>query len=357
MNINVERDMTEQQVGPRVLVVEDDPMQAMKVEALLQAVGCTVRIAANGREALTAMGEECPDIVVSDILMPEMDGYEMCKRIRSRDELKRVGVILLTCLSEPQDVIRGLEAGADNFLAKPYESSGLIRMVTEMHEGRTAREKEGTKVHFRGKSYVVNSTRGQILNFFLTLYEDTLWKNEELARTQQELQYVNENLARLVHERTADLSREVESRKNAEEESRERAQLLDKAQDAILVLDLDGIIRYSNRSARNLYGWSEPEMLGRHASLLLYDDKRPFPMESMAAVQEKGEWVGELRQVTMGGHEVLVMSSWTLVRDDKLRPRSILCINTNLTNRKKPELQLPRAHPPRGQASRKVDDR
>ncbi len=335
--------MTEQQINPHILVVEDDPIQAMKLEALLQSVGCAVRVATNGREALAMMAEARPDIVVSDILMPEMDGYEMCKQIRNSQELKQVAVILLTCLSEPQDVIRGLEAGADNFLAKPYESSGLVRMVKEMHEGRTAHGKDSTRVRFHGESYVVNSTRGQILNFFLTLYEDTLLKNEDLARAQKELQYVNENLARLVHERTADLSQEVESRKKAEEESRERAQLLDKAHDAILVVDLDGVIRYCNRSAKNLYGWSEPEMIGRQVSVLLHDDKRPFPVEAMTAVQEKGEWLEELRQVTMGGQEVTVMSSWTLVRDERQRPRAILCINTNLTDKKRLEAQFLRS--------------
>ena len=333
--------MTEMHMSARILVVEDDPMQAMKLEALLQSVGCAVQVATNGREALEMIREERPDVVVSDILMPEMDGYEMCKRIRSESELKGVGVVLLTSLSEPQDVIRGLEAGADNFLPKPYESTRLLHMVKEVLGGKSGQLKDGTKVQFHGQSYTVASTRGQILNFFLTLYEDTLRKNEELERAQKELQYVNENLARLVNERTADLSREVESRKKAVEESRERAQLLDKAQDAILVMDLDGVIRYSNRSAKNLYGWSEPEMRGRQISLLLYDDKRPSPAEPMEAVRKDGEWVGELRQVTMNGKEIMVMSSWTLVRDDQQRPRSILCINTNLTDKRDHRSKFP----------------
>jgi PAS domain S-box-containing protein len=337
-------EMGGQHSGPQVLVVEDDAMQAMKLEALLQASGCTVGIATNGREALTMMEEAHPDIVVSDIVMPEMDGYEMCKRIRANQDFKGVAVILLTCLSNPGDVIRGLEAGADNFLAKPYESATLIHMVMELHDGRKRRGDDGSRVRFLGKSYLVNSTRSQILNFFLTLYTDVLRKNEELARTQKELQYVNENLARLVHERTADLSKEVESRKRAEEESRERAQLLDKAQDAIFVMDLNGVIRYSNRSARELYGWSEPEMRGRDIAVLLAGNKRPFPVELMNTVREAGEWVGELRQLNARGKEVTVMSSWTLVRDDQQRPRSILCINTNLSNRK--TLEIP--HPRRG---------
>jgi len=348
--------MTELQIDARILVVEDDAVQAMKLEALLQSVGGSVRVAANGREALIMMEKERPDVVVSDILMPEMDGYEMCKHIRADQGLKGVGVILLTCLSEPQDVIRGLEAGADNFLPKPYESTRLLQMVKDVYHGRSGQGKGSARVHFHGKTYTVNSTPGQILNFFVTLYEDALRKNEELSRAQQELQYVNENLARLVNERTADLSQEVESRKKAVEESRERAQLLDKAQDAIFVMDLEGVIRYSNRSANELYGYSEPEMRGRHIAMLLCDDKRPFPAGLLQAVRHEGEWVGELRQITNRGKEVTVMSSWTLVRDDQQRPRSILCINTNLSGKATREVRHPHAMgdqaPPKGDERR-----
>lgn len=324
--------MGDQRKKLRVLVVEDDPLQAMKVEALLQLEGCDVRVAPNGRDALALLEEAPADIVVSDIMMPELDGYEMCKRIRSDERFEGVGVILLTCLTEPQDVMRGLEAGADNFLPKPYESTRLIQMVKDMADGQVVLEKGRARVRFQGKSYTVNSSRLQMLNFFLTLYEDILRKNEEIARTQKELQYVNENLARLVSERTADLSAEVESRKKAEETSRERAQLLDKAGDAIFVMDLEGIIRYANKSNKKLYGWSEPEMAGRTLSRLLFDAKRPFPALCMAAVQEKGEWIGTLHQVAKNGEAVTVMSSWTLVRDDQQRPRSILCINTRLAD-------------------------
>ena len=107
-----EGDYGDQRTSPRILIVEDDPLQAMKVEALLQSDGYDVCVASNGREALCKMGNSRPDIVVSDIVMPEMDGYEMCTRIRSNHEFNGVGVILLTCLSEPQDVIRGLTAGS-----------------------------------------------------------------------------------------------------------------------------------------------------------------------------------------------------------------------------------------------------
>lgn len=325
--------MADQHKKPSILVVEDDSLQAMKLEALLQSEGWEVRLASNGRDALAAMAQARPDVVVSDILMPEMDGYEMCKHIRSDEAFQGVGVILLTCLSEPQDVLRGLESGADNFLPKPYESARLIQMVKDMYEGRAVSGKDSTRVRFQGKSYVMNATRGQVLGFFMTLYEDVLRKSEELARAQKELQYVNENLARLVGERTADLTREVESRKKAEEQSRERAQLLDKAKDAILVMDLQGIIKYANRSMQSLFGWSETEMIGRDVSLLLYDQRRPFPTRSMSEVQEKGEWKGDLRQVAKNGKDVTVMSSWTLVRDDHQRPRSILCINTSATEK------------------------
>jgi two-component system, cell cycle sensor histidine kinase and response regulator CckA len=335
--------MREQEFAPHVVVAEDEPMQALKLEGLLQSIGCRVRIACNGREALAMLQEEPTDLLISDVMMPEIDGYELCRRIRASQTLKGLRVILLTSLSDPRDVIRGLEAGADNFLEKPYETSGLLQMVRDIIERKDAPEGDRAEVYFKGAAYVVHSTRNQIMNFFMTLYQDLVQKNEELARMQKELRYFNENLTHLVDQRTAALSQEVAFRKKAEDESRDRAQLLDKAQDAILVTELDGTILYFNPSARNLYRWPEAELIGKKIFSLLYDDKRPFPHEALAAVMSKGEWVGELHQVTMGETEVVVMSSWTLVRDNHERPRAILYINTDLTDRKKLEAQFLRA--------------
>lgn len=137
-------------------------------------------------------------------------------------------------------------------------------------------------------------------------------------------------------------SEDITERRLAEDKLREQATLLDKAQDAIIVRDLDHRIHYWNQSAERLYGWSAAEALGRSIKDLLYRDPTPF-LEATKAVLSKGEWVGEIHQWDKQGRALVVECRWTLVRDDQGNPRSILAINTDVTERKNLLQQLLRA--------------
>ncbi|MEN3939730.1 PAS domain S-box protein [Prosthecobacter sp. SYSU 5D2] len=135
---------------------------------------------------------------------------------------------------------------------------------------------------------------------------------------------------------------DLTSRKQAEEKLREQATLLDKAQDAILVRDLQHRILYWNRSAERLYGWTAEEVQGRSIHELLYTDTAPF-FAAVAVTLNEGEWTGVLNQVGKDGHTITVEGRWTLVRDEQGRPKSILSINTDITERKRLEQQFLRA--------------
>src|SRR5437764_14165455 len=99
-----------------VLIAEDSPTQAEHLRYLLEENGCKVTVARNGTEALAAAHERKPTLLISDILMPEMDGYALCKEIKAHETLRNIPVILLTSLSTSVDIITGLECGADNFI-------------------------------------------------------------------------------------------------------------------------------------------------------------------------------------------------------------------------------------------------
>ncbi len=135
---------------------------------------------------------------------------------------------------------------------------------------------------------------------------------------------------------------DITARKLAEAQLREQAALLDKAQDAILVRDLDHRITYWNSSAEQLYGWRACEAKGKSVRELLYADDTAF-REATQQVLETGEWIGELAQLTKHGQPLIVEGRWTLVHDDLGNPRAILAINTNITERKKLEAQFLRA--------------
>ncbi len=124
--------------------------------------------------------------------------------------------------------------------------------------------------------------------------------------------------------------------------TREQAALLDKAQDAILVRDLEHRITYWNKSAERLYGWTAAEALGKNVRTLLYFEPGPFD-QAMRQLQRQGEWVGELEQMSKDGQPLTIEGRWTLVRDEAGRPKSVLAINTDITERKKLEAQFLRA--------------
>jgi PAS domain S-box-containing protein len=136
---------------------------------------------------------------------------------------------------------------------------------------------------------------------------------------------------------------DITERKRAEERILEQAALLDQAQDAILVRDLDQTITFWNKGAERIYGWTAEEALNKNAVDLLF--KGPTEQFEIArkAVIETGEWSGEIRQQRRDGTEITVESRWTLVRDDQGKPTSILVINTDVTERKRMEAQFLRA--------------
>ena len=136
---------------------------------------------------------------------------------------------------------------------------------------------------------------------------------------------------------------DITERKRAEEQIREQAALLDQAQDAILVRDLDQNILFWNKGAEKIYGWSAEEALGKNARDLLFKES-PAQLDLAAkAVIQNGKWQGEIRQTQRNGDEIIVESRWTLVRDEKGQPHSILVINTDITEKKRMEAQFLRA--------------
>lgn len=118
--------------GATILVVEDSPVQAELLRRELEGAGYKVILARNGAEGLAKAKAGHPDAVLSDINMPLMDGYAMCSAIRRERSLWTTPVILLTLLSDPEDVIRGLEAGADAYVTKPYNVPSLVARIESL---------------------------------------------------------------------------------------------------------------------------------------------------------------------------------------------------------------------------------
>jgi len=138
------------------------------------------------------------------------------------------------------------------------------------------------------------------------------------------------------------VARDVTERKRTEDKIAEQAAVLDKARDAIAIRDLGGNILFWNKGAERLYGWTHGEVIGRNITSTIYADVSIFEEASRDVVQH-GEWSGEIRQFTKDRRELIIEAHWTLLRDKHGLPKSVLAINTDITEKKAIEAQLARA--------------
>jgi signal transduction histidine kinase/HPt (histidine-containing phosphotransfer) domain-containing protein len=191
-----------------ILIAEDSPTQAELLKHTLERHGYRATIAVNGRQAIDSARAHKPTLLISDVLMPEMDGYELCRQIKADPDLKNVPVILLTTLADPQDVIHGLECRADNFIIKPYDERHLLARIQFMLINSEIRETNhtaiGVEVFFNGQKHFITADRLNILNLLLSTYETAVMRNQELVRARDDLHAANraksDFLANMSHE-------------------------------------------------------------------------------------------------------------------------------------------------------------
>lgn len=203
-----------------LLVVEDSRTQAEYLKKILERADYQVSIAADGRQAIQAIGMDPPSLVLTDIIMPEMDGYAVCRWIKKNPGTSHIPVILVTQLCDPVDVMKGLEAGADNFIIKPFEPDCVLsRIERTLHENTPfsgPSELEAISVMAGDGSHTISASRKQVLNILLSTYETAVKKNAELEKAQDKLFFLNEQLETAIQDLKAtntNLSEEVAERK------------------------------------------------------------------------------------------------------------------------------------------------
>lgn len=196
------------QAIPHILLVEDSQVEAELLRRTVSEAGYRVTVTHNGEEALKVVLATPPDLVMSDIRMPRMDGYTLCRAIKRDATLNRIPVILLSVLSEPDDIIEAINAGADSYTTKPFTESSLLgRIKSLLSSSVRAPHQPGDplEVEYRGKMYRIATDPQQMLNLLLSVYENTLVQNRELIAVQAQLCLLNETLEEKVRERTAEL--------------------------------------------------------------------------------------------------------------------------------------------------------
>jgi len=196
--------------APRVLVVEDSPTQARLLRLILEAEGLTVDVCGDGQAGLARLRETSVDLVVSDVLMQGLTGFELCRTIKADPALCEIPVVLVTTLREPQEIVQALEVGADSFIRKPYEPDALVARLRSLlaqrselpkHVARTPRRRReddpgflGVEAVFNGKTIHVHANREQILRLLLGTFEDVVRANTLLREREEELSVAKRGL-------------------------------------------------------------------------------------------------------------------------------------------------------------------
>jgi two-component system phosphate regulon response regulator PhoB len=114
---------------PTVLIVEDEPEIAELVQFHVQREGMTTRLATTGRQALDRVREEEPDLVILDLMLPDLDGLEVCRRLRQKAETRHIPIVMVTAKGEEADIVAGIELGADDYVTKPFSPRVLIARI------------------------------------------------------------------------------------------------------------------------------------------------------------------------------------------------------------------------------------
>ena len=200
---------------PEILIAEDSPVEAELLRRCLDRAGYRVTVARNGEEGLQAARARRPALIVSDISMPLMNGYQLCHAIKYDEALWNVPVILLTMLSEPEDIIQAVNNGADGYIIKPFVEVILLERIRALLATpilrKRADERRSLQVEYDNKTYALAGSSQQILNLLLSVHENTFVQSRDLMRIQAQLNLLNESLDEQVRQRTAELLAEKQN--------------------------------------------------------------------------------------------------------------------------------------------------
>lgn len=293
----------------RILVVEDSPTQAYQIAGILVSEQVEVEVALDAERGLLFFLTMDFDLVITDVVLPGMSGYELCEQIKNHPTKGNVPVILLTSLSDPTNIIKGLECGANNFITKPYEANYLLARIHTILDKKANRGNGKLEVVFRGTALTVNSEREQILDLLSATFEDIVRTNEELEKSKAELA--------LAKRKVDEYALKLESRVRTTEDKRNRAEqalveserrhrrLVEFSPDAMFI-NRTNTIAFANQPCLKLFGATAPDqVLGRsvfdfihpdyHAivkeRIRLLESGRPVPLSEAKVIRLDGTLV------------------------------------------------------------------
>jgi PAS domain S-box-containing protein len=384
--------MTQQKTDSlNILILEDIPIDAEMIDRELRDANIEhhSRRVASKSKFLKELETYSPDVVLADYSLPQFNGLEALKIVREKGT--KIPFILVTGLKNEEIAVECLKEGADDYILKSSlrRLPGAIQNALEKRRAEWENERLEEELERSQKQILtifdsitdaffavseswdvmylnprsdafllkVNKRREDLWgknwwNEFPAPADSVAYKTLHRAMTEHKFAEFEEYYSSLnswlqvraypAEDGLAIYMQDISDRKRTEEKIREQANLLDIAQDAIFVRDLNDNILYWNNSAERIYGWTRDEAIAKNSSQLLQTDLEAVK-HALEEIKDKGSWFGELRQVTKTKKNVTVESRWSVVRDERGRPKSILTINTDITDKKNIEQQFLRA--------------
>ncbi len=154
---------------PKILVVDDNQDNVELLAKRLKAMGYRTCAAYDGEEALEKVAEEDPDLVILDVMMPKLDGFEVCKRLKSEDKTRLIPIVMLTAKREVPDKIKGLDTGADDYVTKPFNPHELMARVKSLLNLRTYQEKRVTEEKLGALGQMAEGVAHEVRNPMVTI--------------------------------------------------------------------------------------------------------------------------------------------------------------------------------------------
>ncbi|QDL12105.1 hybrid sensor histidine kinase/response regulator [Brasilonema octagenarum UFV-E1] len=374
----------------KILLVEDNPGDVVLLEEFLQDVTSVkfyLKQAEQLDEALRFLEQESFDVILLDLLLPDSQGLQTF--IKIHHQAPAIPIIVLTGFNDETLAIKAMQQGAQDYLVKGQVNGDLLvrSMRYAIERQRTEEALRQSEERFRVAlknspiivfnqdkelryTWVYNANLGSTPEEMIGKQDCDLICAEDAERftsikrgvlttgigtreevsiaTAQGKRYYDLTVEPLRNESQeivgiTGASIDISERKLALEQIRQQAALLNVTTDAIFVRDLNNCIIFWSQGAENLYGWQAQEVIGKNANQLLYKEQSSEMDAALSIVMSKGKWQGEITKVTKNGKEVLVASRRTLVCDENRNPKSILTVDTDITEKKLLEAQLFRA--------------
>ncbi|MGI8507968.1 MAG: ATP-binding response regulator [Gemmatimonadaceae bacterium] len=181
----------------RILVVEDSATQAEALRSLLVKHGYVADVARTGERALEMVERDEYQLILSDVVMPGISGFDVCRQIREQSNRPDTPIVILTSLADPLDILRGLECGADNYITKPFDDDALLARIGYVlaSRGRRSESRHDTRavnVSLRGQSFSVAAPKERILDLLVSNYEDLVRTTQTIREAEAQARFLAE---------------------------------------------------------------------------------------------------------------------------------------------------------------------